>query len=292
MKEQFRTNRIRPERQAMIDAVNTILQDYYSQGYRLTLRQLYYQLVAKGTIPNSVKEYSKLSQTCVIGRMNGLLDWYMIEDRIRVPYLEYYVNSPEEAIEDALRHYKLNRQEGQPNHIEIWTEKDAVSNILKRVSEKFHVRLMVNRGYSSCSAMYETYKRFSKVDQDQDQIILYVGDHDPSGLDMLRDIRERLDEFGAEDFQLIPVALTMTQINKYRPPPNPAKISDPRAGWYINQFGDMSWELDALSPKVLEAVVKVALIGHLDISQYNRMVGREDRDKIKLKGIINQLKGV
>lgn len=290
MKEQFRTNRIRPERQIMIDAVNTILQDYYGQGYRLTLRQLYYQLVAKGTIPNSVKEYSKLSQTCVIGRMNGLLDWYMIEDRIRVPYLEYYVNSPEEAIEDTLRHYKLNRQEGQPNHIEIWTEKDAVSNILKRVSEEFHVRLMVNRGYSSCSAMYETHKRFSKVDQDQ--IILYVGDHDPSGLDMLRDIRERLDEFGAEDFQLIPVALTMAQIKKHRPPPNPAKISDPRAGWYINQFGDMSWELDALSPKVLEAVVKVALIGYLDVSQYDHMVGQEDRDKIKLKDIINQLKGV
>ncbi len=292
MKEQFRTNRIRPERQVMIDAVNTILQDYHSQGYRLTLRQLYYQLVAQGAIPNSIKEYSKLSQTCVIGRMNGLLDWYMIEDRIRIPYLEYYVDSPEDAIEDTLSHYKLNRQEGQPKHIEIWTEKDAVSNILKRVSEKFHVRLMVNRGYSSCSAMYETYKRFSKVDQDQDQIILYVGDHDPSGLDMLRDIRERLYEFGAEDFRLIPVALTMAQIKKYKSPPNPAKISDPRAGWYINRFGNTSWELDALSPKVLEAVVKVALVGHLDISQYNKMLVREDTDKTNLENIIKQLRGV
>lgn len=290
MKEQFRTNRIRPERQVMIDAVNIILQDYHSQGYRLTLRQLYYQLVAQGTIPNSVKEYSKLSQTCVIGRMNGLLDWFMIEDRIRVPYLEYYVDSPEDAIEDTLSHYKLNRQEGQSRHIEIWTEKDAVSNILKRVSEKFHVRLMVNRGYSSCSAMYETYKRFSRVDQEQ--IILYVGDHDPSGLDMLRDIKTRLLEFGTDDFRLIPVALTMPQIKKYKPPPNPAKISDPRAGWYINQFGNTSWELDALSPKVLEAVVRTALLRHLDVIQYNFMIDQEDKDKIKLKNIIKQLKGV
>lgn len=290
MKEQFRTNRIRPERQVMIDAVNIILQDYHSQGYRLTLRQLYYQLVAQGTIPNSVKEYSKLSQTCVIGRMNGLLDWFMIEDRIRVPYLEYYVDSPEDAIEDTLSHYKLNRQEGQSRHIEIWTEKDAVSNILKRVSEKFHVRLMVNRGYSSCSAMYETYKRFSRVDQEQ--IILYVGDHDPSGLDMLRDIKTRLLEFGTDDFRLIPVALTMSQIKKYKPPPNPAKISDPRAGWYINQFGNTSWELDALSPKVLEAVVRTALLRHLDVIQYNFMIDQEDKDKIKLKNIIKQLKGV
>ena len=290
MKERFCTNRIRPERQSMIDAVNGILQDYHSQGYRLTLRQLYYQLVAQGTVPNSIKEYSKLSQTCVIGRMNGLIDWDMIEDRIRVPYLEYYSDSPQEAIEDALRQYKRDRQEGQSRHIEIWTEKDAVSNILKRVSEKFHVRLMINRGYSSCSAMYETYRRFSWAAQDK-QIILYVGDHDPSGLDMLRDIRERLDVFGAYDFQLIPVALTMPQIKKYKPPPNPTKISDPRAGWYIDQFGNTSWELDALSPKVLEAVVRTALLRHLDVSQYNFMIDQEDRDKTKLKNIIEQLKG-
>jgi len=274
----------------MINTVNEILEDYDSQGYKLTLRQLYYQLVAQDKIPNNIKEYSKLSQTCVIGRMNGLIDWDMIEDRVRIPYLEYYSNSPQEAIEDALRQYKRDRQEGQPKHIEIWTEKDAVSNILKRVSKEFHVRLMVNRGYSSCSAMYETYKRFSWTAQDK-QIILYAGDHDPSGLDMLRDIQRRLDVFGACDFQLIPVALTMSQINKYKPPPNPTKIADPRAKWYINQFGNMSWELDALSPKTLETVIKVAIVSCLDISQYKNMIDQENKDKTKLEDIIEQLKG-
>ena len=289
MKEQFKTNRIRPERQSMIDAVNNILQTYHSQGYRLTLRQLYYQLVAQGMIPNNIKEYSKLSQTCVIGRMNGLIDWDMIEDRVRIPYLEYYSNSPQEAIEDTLRQYKRDRQEGQPKHIEIWTEKDAVSNILKRVSKKFHVRLMVNRGYSSCSAMYQTYNRFYNTDKEQ--VILYVGDHDPSGLDMLRDIQERLYVFGAYAFKLIPVALTMSQINQYKPPPNPTKISDPRAKWYINQFGNTSWELDALSPKILKTVVEAAVISCLNISQYKDMIKQENEDKIKLEDIIKQLKG-
>jgi len=288
MKEQFRTNRIRPERRSMIDAVNGILQTYHSQGYRLTLRQLYYQLVAQGMVPNSIKEYSKLSQTCVIGRMNGLIDWDMIEDRVRIPYLEYYSNSPQEAIEDTLRQYKRDRQEGQPKHIEIWTEKDAVSNILKRVSKKFHVRLMINRGYSSCSAMYQTYNRFYAADKEQ--VILYVGDHDPSGLDMLRDIQERLYEFGAYAFKLIPVALTMSQINQFKPPPNPTKISDPRAKWYINQFGNTSWELDALSPKTLETLIKVAVISCLDTPQYNSIVKQENKDKIKLENIIKQLK--
>lgn len=287
MKEQFRTNRIRPERQAMITTVNEILEDYDSQGYKLTLRQLYYQLVARDEIPNNLKEYSKLSQTCVIGRMNGLIDWEMIEDRIRIPYLEYYVNSPQEAIEDSLDQYKRDRQEGQPKHIEIWTEKDAVSNILKRVSKKFHVRLMVNRGYSSCSAMYQTHKRFSRTEQEQ--VILYVGDHDPSGLDMLRDIWGRLDEFGDTNFVLIPVALTMAQISTYNPPPNPAKISDPRAKWYMNKFGDTSWELDALSPKVLEEIVKAAVVDSLDFAQYEELLGQESDDKTKLKEIIGRL---
>lgn len=284
MKETFRNQNITPKRMTQIFMANEILEEYAEQGYRLTLRQLYYQLVARDKIPNLVREYQKLSQTVVIGRMNGLIDWNMIEDRIRRPYLRYYVDSIQEAIEDTIRHYRRNRQEGQSHNVEIWTEKDAVSNILKRVSIEFHIRLMVNRGYSSCSAMYDASKRFQRK-----TVVLYVGDHDPSGLDMLRDIRERLDEFGIEDFILIPVALTMEQIEEYNPPPNPAKISDPRAAWYIQMFGNKSWELDALRPDVLEKIVHNAVTENISLSAFTKMLEEEAKDKAKLREIIKGL---
>lgn len=288
MKEAFKEQRITPKRSAQIQRVNAILEEYAEQGYRLTLRQLYYQLVARDVIPNEVREYQRLSGTCVIGRMNGLIDWNAIEDRLRKPYLTYAVNSVEQAIEDTIRYYKRNRQKGQPSNIEIWTEKDAVSNILKRVSTVYHIRLMVNRGYTSCSAMYEAYNRV--LDSENDTVILYVGDHDPSGLDMLRDINDRLEEFGAyEKFKIVPVALTMKQVKEYDPPPNPAKISDPRAAWYISEFGEMSWELDALQPEVLEEIVKEAVHEHLDISVYRKMLETEAEDKARLRILMKKL---
>ena len=289
MKQAFRTQQIRPRRMEQIQQANEILEEYAGQDYRLTLRQLYYQLVARDLIENEVKEYAKLSQTCVIGRMNGLIDWNHIEDRIRQPYLEYAVDSIPEAIEDTIRYYKLHRQKKQRIHIEIWTEKDAVSNILKRVSEYFHVRLMVNRGYSSCSAMYDTAKRLLQATDKYGCTILYVGDHDPSGLDMLRDIEERLTELGVSDFEVIPVALTMKQIKQYDPPPNPAKSTDPRANWYFAKYGKQSWELDALRPDVLEQIVKEAVLKYLDVDLFNKMLDKEANDKKQLRKLMEKV---
>jgi len=287
MKEAFKAQRISGDRQLLIGHANTILEQYASEGYRLTLRQLYYQLVARNIIPNIVSEYAKLSNVMVAARMCGHTDWDFLEDRLRIPYLEYAVNNVQEALEDAISQYKRYRQEGQPTLIEIWTEKDAVSNILKRVSKWYHVSLMVNRGYSSCSAMYRAAERF-KVDR-KPVAILYVGDHDPSGLDMLRDIDSRLCEFETERFQVIHVALTYDQIEEFHPPPNPAKTTDPRSTGYIAEHGDNSWELDALSPSDLERIVREAVEDILDKEQFDAILEEERDDIAKLDDIVDKL---
>lgn len=287
MKQKFRDQKITAYRASLIGEANEILEEYKEQGYRLTLRQLYYQLVARGLISNEVREYSKLSKTLVIGRMNGLIDWNVIEDRLRTPYLTYSVDSIHEAMQDTINYYKLDRQEGQFFHIELWTEKDAVSNILKKSSQYFHIRLLVNRGYSSCSAMYEAYRRMTQVEKPI--FIIYIGDFDPSGLDMIRDINDRLDEFGVKDFNVLHIALTMDQIEKYRPPPNPAKITDPRANWYISEHGDKSWELDALKPDILHEITQNSILANLDILQFKKILNKEEQDKAKLKRMIGQI---
>jgi hypothetical protein len=285
VKEKFREKlKLNKQNQEQLKVINEIIEEYAEEGYTLTLRQLYYQLVSRDIIPNKQTEYAKLSTLLVKGRMAGVVDWEAIEDRIRVPFLPYWVEDIEDAIRDTINQYRLNRQEGQDVYIELWVEKDALSGVLKRITSHYHINLMVNRGYSSCSAMHDAYKRLKRQeDAGKETHILYLGDHDPSGLDMIRDIRERLEEFGVNP-EVRQIGLTMEQIKKYSPPPNPAKITDPRAKWYFEQYGKTSWEVDALNPKVLHTLVKKNVEELIDIDLFNSIIEREEQDKEKLEG--------
>ena len=282
MKQQFDSElRLSKANRIMLERINTILEEYRNDGYVLTLRQLYYQLVSKDIIPNNDREYAKLSNILKKGRMAGIVDWSAIEDRVRVPKLPYWVRDVQHAIQDTIEQYRVDRMQGQQRNIEIWVEKDALSNVLFRVTSKYHIRLMVNRGDSSISAMYDAHRRLRSGD-----VILYFGDHDPSGKDMVRDIRERMEEFGRE-VDVRPVALTMEQIRRFNPPPNPAKITDPRAKWYIREYGRTSWELDALPPRELIRLAEEAVEELIDLDLYNRCLDREQRDIEELRSFFN-----
>ena len=282
MKEQFIDKlKLSKSNVEMLNKINGILEEYVLDGYTLTLRQLYYQLVSRDVIPNNDKEYAKISNILKNGRMAGIVDWSSIEDRVRVPKIPYWVNNVKEAIQDTISQYRINRMKGQGRKIEIWVEKDALSNVLYRVSSKYHIRLMVNRGYSSVSAMYDAYNRLNSND-----VILYFGDHDPSGMDMIRDVRERLQEFGI-NVEVNPIALTMEQIEQFNPPPNPAKITDPRAKWYIEKYGKTSWELDSLPPKELIRLAENAVESIIDIDIYNKMLQEEKKGIDELKSFFN-----
>lgn len=282
MKEAFRDKvGLSKANTQQLDTINKILEEYRKEGYRLTLRQLYYQLVSRAIIPNKKQEYAKLSGLLVKGRMAGIVDWNAIEDRLRQPYIPYWVQGIPDAINDTINQYRLNRQKDQDSYIEIWVEKDALSGVLKRITSHYHINLMVNRGYSSCSAMYDAYNRLQE-NNDKETYILYLGDHDPSGLDMIRDIQERLEEFGVEP-EIKHIALTKEQIEKYQPPPNPAKITDPRAKWYIREHGNTSWEVDALDPKTLNQIIKKEVEQIIDTELFKEQIVKEEEDKEKLE---------
>jgi hypothetical protein len=288
MKEHFRDAKLGPKNLVRIEQINRILDEYAGQGYRLTLRQLYYQLVSRDIIPNLDREYGNLSRILKEARMGGLVDWNYIEDRIRRPKLPYWVSDLDEAIQDTIHSYRLDRMKGQPNYIEVWIEKDALSSVFYRVTQKYGIRLMVNRGYSSVSAMYDSADRFMNAYKDgRNPIILYFGDHDPSGLDMIRDIKDRLFEFGL-DVNVIPCALNKEQIAEYNPPPNPAKITDPRAKDYIMEHGDTSWELDALRPDVLAELTEKHVNELIDYSIYIAVLQSEEEDTNKLRNMLEE----
>lgn len=266
-----------------LDQINVIVEEYHEQGYKLTLRQLYYQLVSRDIIPNKVEEYAKLSTILVKGRMAGLVDWDAIEDRVRFPKIPYYASGVEGAISDITHQYRLDRMRDQNVYIEVWVEKDALSGVISRVTEKYHIRLMVNRGYSSATAMHDAAERI--IESQKLAYILYLGDHDPSGMDMIRDIRSRLLGFNA-GVTVIPVALTDEQIEKYNPPPNPAKISDPRATKYIEKYGVSSWEVDALTPIVLNNLIAKEIQLLIDHQKYRNLLIQEEIDISRLKGFV------
>lgn len=312
MKIQFRKVRLGRDNMARLMMINSIITEYQANGYKLTLRQLYYQLVSREVIPNQQKEYAKLSTLLKEGRMGGIVDWDAIEDRLRTPECPSSWNSPMEILDSAIRSYACPRQDGQSVYMEVWVEKDALSGVLSRVTEQYHVPIVVNRGYSSVSAMYDAFNRFHRaVDREQAIKILYLGDHDPSGIDMIRDVEDRILEFfwgyfsndqdqeedeqftndykknwmrevGNLDFEVIPIALTRAQIQQYNPPRNPAKITDPRATEYIRLNGDSSWEVDALRPEVLDQLLHDAIQEHLDVDEYNKMLKKEKLDRNKL----------
>jgi hypothetical protein len=180
-------------KEVIVENIVAIVNEYSAKGYTLTLRQLHYQLVSRNWIVNHDTAYKKLGNILDDCRYSGIINWDAIEDRGRVPHLLYYVDGIKDALEDTVKYYRLNRQLGQSNCIELWTEKDALSGILKRTTEKYHINLVVNKGYTSSSAMHRSYQRcINALLNNQKFTIMYFGDHDPSGLDMIRDIEDRM----------------------------------------------------------------------------------------------------
>lgn len=276
MRIQYKQLRFTRASEQMLEKVNGILTEYAADNYVLTLRQLYYQLVSRNIIRNDQKQYKQLGELLVKGRMAGVIDWESITDKGRISRLPYWVTGIRGALNDTVRQYRLDRMDEQETKIEVWVEKEALSNIFERVTYKYHVSLMVNKGYSSCSAMHDAWERLENQD---DVLILYFGDHDPSGIDMARDIANRFAEFGAQNIRVERPALTMEQIRRFNCPVNPVKFTDSRTENYVKLYGKKCWELDALPPRELTNIIERSIRKNIDVSQYEAMLEKEAEEK-------------
>lgn len=274
------------ERLRLIDLVNEVIEEYKEQGFELTLRQAYYQLVARGYIPNNERSYKNIGNLINDGRLAGLIDWNAITDRTRNLRGNTHWDRPQDVIASARYSYLLDKWEGQPNYVEVWVEKDALVDIIGQACRPLDVPFFSCRGYTSQSEMWVAAQRFIRQRSRENRFIIHLGDHDPSGIDMSRDIQERLDMFGA-DVEVVRVALTMEQIRTYNPPPNPAKLTDSRCSKYIAQYGDESWELDALEPKVITDLIENSVTALRDDDIYQEICDKEKTEKQELRMLEN-----
>ena len=254
-KIQYKSINFREDSLALIALVDGVISEYTSQGYDLTLRQVYYQLVARGYIPNNERSYKNVGNLINDARLAGLIDWNAIQDRTRNIRRNSHWNSPPDIMDSVVYSYAIDTRETQPIYTEVWVEKDALIGIVQDISRALDVPCFSCRGYVSASEMWSAARRFIREDDRERRVILHLGDHDPSGKDMSRDIQERLEMFGA-DVEVQRIALNFDQIEEFSPPPNPTKLTDSRATGYISEFGYECWELDALEPRVLTNLIR------------------------------------
>ena len=217
----------------IIEQANIIIVDYAEQGFMLTVRQLYYQFVARDLIPNTMQSYKRLASIINDARWAGKIDWEDIEDRTRNLDDSPHWDSPAAILKVCAKTFALDKWIDQNYRVEVWIEKEALAGVIEPICRTLDIPFLACRGYLSASEMWTAaHKRFRQyIIAGQQPVLIHLGDHDPSGIDMTRDIRDRLDLLGGNTSgQLIVnrIALNMDQVEEYNPPPNPAKTTDSR----------------------------------------------------------------
>jgi hypothetical protein len=303
MKQAFIEKRFSAENESLIFVVNEILEEYRLQGFKLSLRQVYYQMVARDCLPekwrdketgskNNIRAYKNLGSLISDGRQAGLIDWDMIEDRGRETVSLSHWRDPSQIIEVASQQFRIDKWENQPRHIEVMVEKDALSGVLVPVCQELDISITANKGYSSSSTMYEIGGRLARYDSYGKQVlVIYLGDHDPSGIDMTRDVEDRLKMYSeVDEIEVVRIALNYDQVERWNPPENPAKETDARFENYRRQFGESCWELDAVEPGQLADLVNAIVSQYRDDEIWDAAVERERVMKSEMLEFVKQYK--
>lgn len=301
----YTPRQFKPRTMRLINLCIDIIEEYEDDGLDLTLRQLYYQLVARDVIPNTQRSYNRLGDIVNNARMAGLIDWASIEDRTRFIRRGMYDTDPQRSLTYAADSYVLDHWRLMDTRVEVWIEKDALIGVIQPICRTMHLPHFSCRGYVSQSEMWTAAQRIIERHDgaehhrgaSQKTVILHLGDHDPSGIDMSRDIRDRLTLFCTDpddgellaEFEVHRIALNMAQIREHNPPPNPAKITDSRATVYIERFGPSSWELDAMEPRTMQALIRSEVSRHVDRRLWDAVSAQQVHERAVLAEIAHRL---
>jgi hypothetical protein len=276
--------------QETIDRANQIIAEYDRLGFDLTLRQLYYQFVSRDWLANKDTEYKRLGSIINDARLAGQISWRAIVDRTRNLRGLSHWDNPQSIMQSAASSFRVDRWQTQANYIEVWIEKDALVGVIEDICNRWDVPYFSCRGYTSQSEMWSAAMRIARKQQNGKQpYIIHLGDHDPSGIDMTRDIFGRLEmfitkELGRSALQVNRIALTIEQVTEYNPPPNPTKQTDSRSTGYEAEYGEECWELDALNPTVMSDLIGTTIGDLVDLEAWEEIEKGEALQREYLQG--------
>jgi len=285
-------NRVVQATQAMLDKYPSV--DHWS------LRQMYYRLVATEVLENTINNYKNLSRWLTKAREDGIIDSRKFEDRSRKTHgsgdrnpdsPEDYMESRIKSLLNSYKYFEYSLWSDQEVYLEVWIEKDALTTLFNDVGRKYNIHTCPCKGYPSYSYVMEAVKRFWRIQErypDRPIKILYFGDFDPSGLNIPENLMERFVRYGnfeeGVDISLDRKALTIPQINQYELPPAPAKKSDVRYKRFTEITGtDLSVELDALEPYILQAMVKEAIEENIIADRWDAKLDESSEGREKLR---------
>lgn len=258
----------------LIDTAREILAEHHP----MTVRQVYYQLVSRQVIENTRTQYQAVSNALVDARKDGTIPWEWIEDRLRRPRAVGMWDGLADFADTATRAYRRDVWATQPGYVEVWLEKDALSGVFERVLNKYGVTLNVGRGYDGWDSIRNAAERYG----DREGVsVLYFGDFDPSGEDMARSLRERLAFFECRP-EIPKCALTMADVTRYNLPPDFTKATDTRQAAFVEKWGDVAVELDALPVDVLRARLTEEVERRMDLAALDDVKAEEDTEREQL----------
>lgn len=285
----YRKQRFNSKARDTVEKAKIIIEDLSAQGYTLTLRQLYYQMVSQNFIPNDELNYKRLGRIICDAREMGEIDWYSIEDRGRGCYLPGHTPTAEEVLKGIERQLRLNPWLDQDVYLVVGVEKAALEGVIERPATRWRAPYMSCKGYLSASEAWRTGRRFESAFQaDKRVVFLHLGDHDPSGLHMTDDNRQRISMFARTPVEVNRLALHMAQVDEFKLPENPAKQTDSRYAAYTAAYEtESSWELDALSPKVIDGLIHEAIKSYVDQEKWEKTLAleAERRQGLRLLGM-------
>jgi hypothetical protein len=303
MKQQYIKKRFSKQSQRLIVVINRILDAYAARNLDLTLRQLYYQLVATAydEIPdewansvtgskNNENAYDNIGKLVGNARLAGLIDWDMLSDRGRVADRVATWDSVGDRLLWASKTHRLDKWADQPNSLWVMVEKQALEGAIVPVCRRLEVPFIANKGYSSLSSMREIGRELLGMREiGKDIHVIYLGDHDPSGINMTDDIQKRLEMFSEGDVEVHRIALNMNQVRLYNPPPNPAKQTDSRYDAYCELYGEECWELDALTVDQLQTLVRDSILGLRDDDTWEESVEVQEFQRRQLMDLTDRV---
>jgi len=268
-----------------------VIGEYERDGFSLTLRQLYYRMVARGMIPeNTYQQYERLGRLINEGRMAGLVSWTAIEDRGRNLMGLETQTGIKPGMQRLRADYRLDLWQDQPCRLEAWSEKQAMEGVIGDVCNRLRINFFSTKGYNSQSEQWRAGQRFAGYIRDgQRPIVLHLADHDPAGIDMTRDNFHRLSMFAGVPITVIRIALNMEQVEEFNPPPNYAKETDSKTPAYVAEYGEECWELDALDPHYIHTLIDDAVRKFRDEAKWTAALAREAEDLNELDTMIEEL---
>jgi hypothetical protein len=275
--EVYRPSPIRRKRRtkAQMEQVTDAIIEVVEADYPVTVRQVFYRLVSTGLIDKTEAEYKgTVNRLLTELRLAGVIPFGYIADNTRWMRKPRTFASVADALQQTARHYRRAVWHDLDEYIEVWLEKDALAGVLIEETDPYDVPLMVTRGYPSLSYLYEAAEAIASYDRPT--FIYYFGDHDPSGVDIRRNVERRLREFAPDaDITFIPVAVTPEQITEMRLPTRPTKRTDTRSRDFIGE----SVEVDAIPPGQLRELVREVISYHVDDAQLHVLEVAEQSER-------------